>query len=78
MPPMRIAGFWTVLELFEHKGWVQDEEEEYVLVSPNGLDTVTIYVHPDSEHQTVSVEFLLEELRERGLDKLADWLYRRL
>ena len=55
-------------------------EVRFVYISPDGVDTISIDVDEDGDqdHQMVVVEFILDDLRQRGLDNLANYLHRNI
>lgn len=70
MPPMRVEPIATIRTLLEGAGW--SRQGKYVYLSPDGITTFPVYMHLGEEYETVSIPILLNDLRERGLDDLAD------
>ena len=65
---MRVEPASTVDDLLTEAGWVGVGNHTYV--SPDLMEAIQIHV--ESDYGTVPVEVILEDLRELGLDDLAD------
>ena len=74
MAPMRSESVSKIDALFADAGWTRKSTRIYL--SPDGITSCPVDI--ELGYDTVTFEFLLYTLRDRGLDDLADRFHRRI